>query len=1702
MKLPINGGERVGWEYHDITLSRVPVYGFGIAVSGGRDNPHFMNGDPSIAISDVLKAGPAEGKLLVNDRVISANGISLENVDYSQAIHVLRECGNTVNLLIKRRALISTTGNSNNFTQQQQHQTLSINDGNNNNLIKITLSKNSKKEDLGIVLGCKIFVKEIVNRNLIVNNSDTKENHLQEGDIIQKINNTNVENLSLKEAKKLLDNCKDKLTLIVCRDLLNQNFSNENGNYINGHSRSNSAISNQLFRQQQQHQHQQPSLKWPSSNGYESSIQSPLPNTSTNINDSMTAINDNINHGPPSFTSSSIATMANSRATNGWSNQNLYVQPPTRMNDSSLMNGNDQTTRLNGHCEQLASTSHNGNTSETTVSPSAKLSHRPLPQKPSTSSVSAVCSSSSSIQLGESTTIESTNGNMMVKTNESSNPETIVDQEMNLSPKTTNDEIRYIAFQKEGSVGIRLTGGNEVGIFVTAVQPGSPAYQQGLQVADKILKANNVDMKDFTREEAVLYLLRIKDRIELYVQNCKEEYENIVAKQQGDSFHIRVHFNYDSEGKGELSFHDGDVFHVVDTLFNGVVGSWFVYRLGRNNQEIQKGSIPNKSRADELATEQRLENRSKKSNSGADDLGLTETVSSRRSNFFKRRRSARRSKSLCRDNWEDILFGDGNSKFEAYERVTLRHPGFVRPVIFFGPLADIAREKLLRDYPDKFECPQSMMNGSKSEQVVKNSKLSNNSGIFRLSAIKEIIERGKHALLDITPSAVDRLNYAQFYPIVIFMRVENKSIVKELRNRSSTKNTVHRSSRKLFEQSIKLEKLWHHVFTTSITLTSGGGDLWYKKLREIIDKQQTQTVWMSAFKPDESISDDFLFPMNSISRLSYASSPESDLDISINDGKTDDDDDEDVNKKDEDDGFSTSVTGNRLAKASSDPSLAKIDTTETLVSRTNVDETKSSAENQSTMTNQNDQQSSSPSTNKQIPLHLLLKKELTKNNSFQKRVEQQQNDNIPITEYPTLKLGDTPSSSSMNRATVDESPLPPPPLPPPLSQPANSVKLAAVEIPPRIDRNSKPSRFRSAHERLFGSTNSSKYPSTTTTTQVAAPPPPRPITSIHSHSNSIHQYQTDDSDYINTTVFEYAMDKPVGQSVDQNVMVPRTTNGSITNDQSHKFNRSMPVPPKPDSLERTKKVPPLPVQNGKTEYLQGAATKTPPSPPPKPKLNNHSLSYQMNSMTLNDNNRQQSYVMYDRNHPQGYGDYDNMPSLYPPLKVPPKRVMNTMTANPMEISNGPPGYYQSLPQSSYHHHHGYQTSKDHAIHQRYSSHAETISNFINGTTTYHNNNNNNDFTIKDRNAYIDSMQGVKATKVPVHMDPSANHYNHSQPNYDNLCYPSSSGLYMNSGANYMPPPPPPPPLPQQSNDNTYLNFPFNVSRSTLDGNAVGGYDLHHHGLMNDMNGQNGSPLPPPPPLPTYSRSNNPTPNIVQPIAQQARQSGIYLDLSSNRENRGSAFELYQRKPLETSSARISTTPGSPMFHGLPPPPPLLPVNDFNQTNMYTNIDEIQSSQISINKNGKSMGQSSSNVIATARGIFGCEGGSLVSAETGVSIIIPPYAIPEGITQEIYFKVCEDNKLAPPLDRNLGETLLSPTVMCGPHGLRFNIPIELRLPHCAIVNPESWSFALKSSDINNGEPTGWRNISLNNDEGDRINGNNFNEQFVSVLVDHF
>lgn len=88
------------------------------------------------------------------------------------------------------------------------------------------------------------------------------------------------------------------------------------------------------------------------------------------------------------------------------------------------------------------------------------------------------------------------------------------------------------------------------------------------------------------------------------------------------------------------------------------------------------------------------------------------------------------------------------------------------------------------------------------------------------------------------------------------------------------------------------------------------------------------------------------------------------------------------------------------------------------------------------------------------------------------------------------------------------------------------------------------------------------------------------------------------------------------------------------------------------------------------------------------------------------------------NDKQVQSDYDNMPVIMPNVKRPAGPAGANYPGGQVDISNGPPGYYQSLPQSTYAFH------SKHESQSRYSSTAETISNFINGP----NNNSNAELT--------------------------------------------------------------------------------------------------------------------------------------------------------------------------------------------------------------------------------------------------------------------------------------------------------------------------------------------------------------------------------------
>ena len=94
-----------------------------------------------------------------------------------------------------------------------------------------------------------------------------------------------------------------------------------------------------------------------------------------------------------------------------------------------------------------------------------------------------------------------------------------------------------------------------------------------------------------------------------------------------------------------------------------------------------------------------------------------------------------------------------------------------------------------------------------------------------------------------------------------------------------------------------------------------------------------------------------------------------------------------------------------------------------------------------------------------------------------------------------------------------------------------------------------------------------------------------------------------------------------------------------------------------------------------------------------------------------------------------------------------------------------------------------------------------------------------------------------------------------------------------------------------------------------------------------------------------------------------------------------------------------------------------------------------------------------NMVAC--GLVDHNGGKFTIGETGVSLIVPPQAIPEGETEGIFIGIVNQEKEHPKLDDK--ESLLSPVVKCGPNGLKFERPVILSLPHCAQLEDGAWNL---------------------------------------------
>ncbi|XP_035158957.3 tight junction protein 2 isoform X11 [Callithrix jacchus] len=867
--------EELIWEQYTVTLQKDSKRGFGIAVSGGRDNPHFENGETSIVISDVLPGGPADGLLQENDRVVMVNGTPMEDVLHSFAVQQLRKSGKVAAIVVKRPRKVQVAPLQASPPVDQDDRAFEVMDEFDGRSFRSGYSERSRLSSHG-------------------ERSRSWEDSPERGRPHERARSRSRErDLSRdwsrgRSLERGLDHdhgrARDRNRGRSLERGLDHDFGpSQDRDRDRSRGRSIDQDYERSYRQAYDPDYDRAySPEYRRGAPYDVGSRGPRSRSRELPHSRSPSTEPRGQPGPigvllmksraneeyglrlgsqifiKEMTRTGLATKDGNLhegdiilKINGTVTENMSLTDARKLIEKSrgklqlVVLRDSQQTLINipplndsdSEIEDISEIESNRSFSPEERrqqysdydyhSSSEKLKERPSSREDTPSRLS---------RMGATPTPFKSTGDIAAAVVTETKKEPTYQEDSPVpqpkaAPRTflrpsPEDEAIYgpntkmIRFKKGDSVGLRLAGGNDVGIFVAGIQEGTSAEQEGLQEGDQILKVNTQDFRGLVREDAVLYLLEIPkgEMVTILAQSRADVYRDILACGRGDSFFIRSHFECEKETPQSLAFTRGEVFRVVDTLYDGKLGHWLAVRIGN---ELEKGLIPNKSRAEQMASVQ---------NAQRDNAGD-------RADFWRTRGQRSGAKKNLRKSREDLTaVVSVSTKFPAYERVLLREAGFKRPVVLFGPIADIAMEKLANELPDLFQAAKTEPKDAGSEK---------STGVVRLNTVRQIIEQDKHALLDVTPKAVDLLNYTQWFPIVIFFNPDSRQGVKTMRQRLNP--TSNKSSRKLFDQANKLKKTCPHLFTATINLNSAN-DSWFGSLKDTIQHQQGEAVWVSEGK--------------------------------------------------------------------------------------------------------------------------------------------------------------------------------------------------------------------------------------------------------------------------------------------------------------------------------------------------------------------------------------------------------------------------------------------------------------------------------------------------------------------------------------------------------------------------------------------------------------------------------------------------------------------------------------------------------------------------------------------------------------------------------------------------------------------------------------------------------------------------------------
>uniref|UniRef100_A0A8C6QA62 Discs, largehomolog 1 n=1 Tax=Nothobranchius furzeri TaxID=105023 RepID=A0A8C6QA62_NOTFU len=404
----------------------------------------------------------------------------------------------------------------------------------------------------------------------------------------------------------------------------------------------------------------------------------------------------------------------------------------------------------------------------------------------------------------------------------------------------SRDPRRLVLQRGSTGLGFNIVGGEDgEGIFISFILSGGPADLCGeLRKGDRILSVNGVDLTTATHEQAAAALKNAGQTVTIVAQYRPEEYSRFEAKihdlreqmmtssvsssstslrpTQKRTLYVRALFDYDGSAADltmpnqPLPFHFGDILHVSSA---GDEEWWPARHLSPpppNCPEV--GLIPSRRR---LESEQ---------------FHIGEETGQ-----------------------EEILL--------TYQPVIQQEVNYTRPVIVLGPMKDRVNDDLISEFPDKFgscvphttrprrdyeadgrdyhfmSSRELMEREIQEHKFIEAGQYNNHLYGTSIQSVKEVADKGKHCILDVSGNAIKRLQMAGLYPIAILIRPNSVENILEM-----NKRLTEEQARKAFDRAVKLEQEFAEYFTAIVQGSSL--DEIYSQVKQIIEEQSGPYIWV------------------------------------------------------------------------------------------------------------------------------------------------------------------------------------------------------------------------------------------------------------------------------------------------------------------------------------------------------------------------------------------------------------------------------------------------------------------------------------------------------------------------------------------------------------------------------------------------------------------------------------------------------------------------------------------------------------------------------------------------------------------------------------------------------------------------------------------------------------------------------------------